>query len=133
MFRVERTEISVDQERGVVLVFTTRECRRKYGNRNRWYAAQSGFWKPGHHLVLEEGFDYPEDLIWLDQFTVIEADGKVTVYRNWFQDYTPETITAELSQGGFVVESLYSDLLGTPYMPNTEWIGLITTAMTTKS
>ena len=74
-----------------VLDVSTREHRKKYGNKNNWYVAKSGFWKPGPHLVLEQGFDYPEESIWLDQYTVIEADGKVSVYRNWFQDYKPET------------------------------------------
>ena len=111
-----------------ILDVTTRECRRKYGNQNRWYAVNSGFWKPGPHLVLEEGFDYPEQSLWLDQFTVVEANGNLTVYRNWFQDYTPETITAELLESGFVIDGLYADLTGTPYTPNSEWIGLITTA-----
>lgn len=109
-----------------VLDVTTRECRKKYGNTNHWYAAQSGFWKPGPHLVLEEGFDYPEQSIWLDQYTVIEADGNVTIYRNWFQDYTPEMISAELKAGGFSIQSLWGDLAGTPYTPASEWIGVIT-------
>ncbi len=109
-----------------VLDVSTRACRKKHGVKNGWYAAASGFWKPGPHLVLEEGFDYPEQAIWLDQYTVIEADGKVSVYRNWFQDYTPESITAELSQGGFSVEGLYGDLTGAPYQPEGEWIGLVT-------
>lgn len=109
-----------------VLDVTTRECRKKYGNTNHWYAAQSGFWKPGLHLVLEEGFDYPEQSIWLDQYTVIEADGNVTIYRNWFQDYTPEMISAELKAGGFSIQSLWGDLAGTPYTPASEWIGVIT-------
>ena len=104
---------------------TTREHRKKHGNKNNWYAVESGFWKPGPHLVLEEGFDYPEQSIWLDQYTVIEGSGKVSVYRNWFQDYTPETITKELEQGGFSVESLWGDLTGTPYSPDGEWIGII--------
>ncbi|MBK8781287.1 MAG: methyltransferase domain-containing protein [Anaerolineales bacterium] len=108
-----------------VLDVTTREHRRKHGNKNRWYAAENGFWKPGPHLVLEEGFDYPERSIWLDQYTVIEGNEKVSVYRNWFQDYTPETITEELAQGGFSVESLWSDLTGNQYSPNSEWIGII--------
>ena len=109
-----------------VLDVTTRECRMKHGNKNRWYALKSGFWKPGPHLVLEEGFDYPEQAIWLDQYTIIEADGKVSVYRNWFQDYTPETITMELRGGCFSVESLWGDLTGEPLTPEGEWIGLIT-------
>jgi SAM-dependent methyltransferase len=108
-----------------VLDVTTRECRKKHSNQNRWYAAESGFWKPGPHLVLEEGFDYPEQFIWLDQYTVVEPDEKITVYRNWFQDYTTETITAELQQHGFDVDSLYGDLTGKPYAPDSEWIGIV--------
>jgi SAM-dependent methyltransferase len=112
-----------------VLDVTTRENRRKYGNKHRWHALRGGFWKPGPHLVLEDGFDYPEQSIWLDQFIVIEADGKVSVYRNWFQDYTPQSITAELRQGGFTVESLWGDLTGQPSSPDSEWIGLLTTKL----
>jgi len=109
-----------------VLDVTTREHRRKNGNQNSWQALETGFWKPGPHIVLEEGFDYPEQSIWLDQYTVVEADGKVSVYRNWFQDYTPETIRAELEQNRFVVEGLWGDLTGTPLTPESEWIGVMT-------
>jgi SAM-dependent methyltransferase len=105
---------------------STCECRKSHGIRNKWSALESGFCKPGPHLLLEEGFAYPELSIWLDQFIVIEADGKVTVYRNWFQDYTLESITAELEQGGFQVEGFWSDLTGTAYTSSSEWIGLIT-------
>jgi SAM-dependent methyltransferase len=109
-----------------VLDVTTRTHRKKYGNQNCWYAVDSGFWKPGPHLVLEEGFDYPEQSIYLDQAIVIEEDGKISVYRNWFQDYTLETISGELEVGGFLVRSAWSDLTGKPYAENTEWIGLVT-------
>ena len=34
-----------------VLDVTTRAHRRRVGARNRWYVAESGFWKPGRHLV----------------------------------------------------------------------------------
>jgi len=108
-----------------VLDVSTREQRKKYGNKNGWHALEGGFWKPGPHLVLEEGFDYPELSIWLDQYTVVEADGNLSVYRNWFQDYTPETITAELTKGKFTVEDLSGDLTGEPYHPGSEWIGII--------
>ena len=109
-----------------VLDVSTPEQRRRDGNKKGWYAAENGFWKPGPHLVLEQGFDYPEQSVWLDQYTVIEANGKISVYRNWFQDYTAESINEELQQGGFLVESLWSDLTGQPYSPDSEWIGLIT-------
>jgi SAM-dependent methyltransferase len=109
-----------------VLDVTTRELRKKYSNRNAWQALETGFWKPGPHLVLEEGFDYPEQSIWLDQFTTIEADGKVSIYRNWFQDYSPETIRAELKQNLFIVDGLWGDLTGSPLVPESEWIGVVT-------
>jgi len=108
-----------------VLDVTTREHRKRNGVKNGWYAAQSGFWKPGPHLVLEEGFDYPEQSIWLDQYTVIEGDGRVSVYRNWFQDYTPETISQELTQNNFQVTGLFGDLTGQPHTQDSEWIGVI--------
>ena len=108
-----------------ILDVSTRAQRKLHGKKNKWYAVESGFWKPGPHIVLEEGFDYPEQSIWLDQYAVIEADGKVSVYRNWFQDYTPDSITAELTRGGFCVESLWGDLTGASYHPESEWIGLI--------
>ena len=107
-----------------ILDVTTPRCRQKYGLKNSWYAAGQGFWKPGPHLVLEQGFAYPDDLF-LDQSIIIEGDGKISVYRNWFQDYTPETIRAELAANGFAIESLWGDLTGMPYTPDSEWIGIV--------
>ncbi len=104
---------------------STRAHRERRGARPAWYAVDTGFWKPGPHLVLEQGFDYPDQLIYLDQYVVVEADGTLSVYRNWFQDYTPEAITAELQEGNFAVRSLWSDLEGTPYASGSEWIGII--------
>ncbi|MBK7893540.1 MAG: class I SAM-dependent methyltransferase [Candidatus Promineifilaceae bacterium] len=109
-----------------VLDVTTSLHRQKYGNRNGWYAVETGFWKPGPHLVLEEGFAYPEESIFLDQAVVVEENGRISIYRNWFQDYTRDTIVAELERSGFAVRSVWNDLWGTPFTPDTEWIGLIT-------
>lgn len=108
-----------------VLDVTTPAHRQKYGNRNGWYAAETGFWKSGPHLVLEEGFAYPEESIFLDQAVVVEGNGRLSIYRNWFQDYTRDTITTELERGGFAVCGVWNDLLGTPFTPDGAWIGLV--------
>lgn len=108
-----------------VLDVTTPAHRQKHGNRNGWYAVETGFWKPGPHLVLEEGFAYPEESIFLDQAVVVEENGRISVYRNWFQDYTRDTITAELARGDFTVCSIWNDLLGTPFTPDSGWIALV--------
>ena len=108
-----------------ILDVSTRVGRMLWKGEDRWYVAESGFWKPGRHLVLEHGFDYPEQSVFLNQFIVIEADGNVSVYRNWFQDYSVESITEELEEGGFTVESVWGDLTGAPYQEDTQWIGVV--------
>jgi len=55
---------------------------------------------------------------------VVEPDGKTSVYRNWFQDYTAETITHELEANGFRIEGLWGDLTGRSYDPTGDWIGI---------
>lgn len=107
-----------------VLDVSTPSLRDRVGLKNGWYVAQSGFWRPGPHLVLEQGFAYEGD-IFLDQYIVIEENGNISVYRNWFQDYTAVTIRAELESNKFTVESLWSDLMGAPYNPASDWIGVI--------
>jgi SAM-dependent methyltransferase len=59
-----------------VLDVSTRTLRARHGLKNGWYTSAGGFWRPGPHLVLEQGFDYPEDDIWLDQYIVVEESGK---------------------------------------------------------
>jgi len=108
-----------------VLDVSTRLHRELYGARNGWQVSQGGFWRPGPHLVLERGFDFPEEKIYCDQYVVIEADGKVTVYRNWFQDYDRDRISLELEEGGFAIQGVWDDLTGTPYSAAGEWIGVV--------
>lgn len=108
-----------------ILDVTTREHRKRHGSANGWYVAEDGFWRPGLHLVLEQGFDYPEQSVFLDQVIVVETNDRLTVYRMWFQDYTREAITSELERGGFAVQNVWSDLLGTSFTEDTEWIGVI--------
>jgi SAM-dependent methyltransferase len=108
-----------------VLDVSTPALHQHSRSKSNWYASQSGFWKSGPHLVLEQGFAYPEQAIYLDQYLVIEADGTLSVYRNWFQDYSAATIRSELEAQGFTVDSLWSDLTGTPYDPIADWIGVV--------
>lgn len=108
-----------------VLDVSTPLHHQRFNAGQGWYAEQSGFWRPCPHLVLNQHFNYPEQRICLDQMIVIEEDGTLTVYRNWFQDYTPETLTAELAEAGFEVLGTWGDLTGEPYHDNSEWIGVM--------
>lgn len=109
-----------------VLDASTRHHRAVAGVKNAWYASPGGFWRPGPHLVLEQGFDYPAQAIWLDQYVVVENNNEMTVYRNWFQDYDPTSITAELTESRFEVQGVWEDLTGARYSEDSEWIGLVT-------
>jgi SAM-dependent methyltransferase len=108
-----------------ILDVTTREGRKKWGLKLGWYAAEAGFWSDKRHIVLEQGFDYPEELIYLDQFIVIDEHDRVRVFRNWFQDFSVDSIRKELEDGGFKLLGLYADLLGNSLLENSEWIGIV--------
>jgi SAM-dependent methyltransferase len=103
---------------------STRELRTREGLKNRWYLSEGGFWRPGKHLVLEEGFDYPENDTWLNQYIIMDEDGEITVYRLWFHDYSLEKISKVLEQNGFKVEQAWNSLSGELYKKGGDWIAI---------
>jgi SAM-dependent methyltransferase len=111
---------------GGLFVFdvTTRITRMKYGLKNRWYMSEGGFWRPARHLVLEQGFDYPEKDVWLDQFIVADESGDISVYRCWFHDYALSTIKPVLEKAGFRIRQVWNDLAGTLYLEGGEWTAI---------
>jgi len=104
---------------------STRNLRMREGLKNRWYFAEEGFWRPHRHAVLELGFDYPEDDIWLDQYIVIDETGNSKTYRLWFHDYSLVTITEALNENGFALEQVWGDLTGTTYESGNDWIAIV--------
>jgi len=103
---------------------TTAQHSARYRTLDRWSAVESGFWKPEPYLLLERSYHYPDAQAHVDQYVVITADGVVSIYRNWFVDYTRESITAALEGAGFAVRGVWSDLTGAPYDPAAEWLGV---------
>jgi len=115
-----------------VVDVTTRSCRRKHGLKNGWHAGESGFWSERPHIVLEQGFDYPEELVYLDQYIVMEESGSIRIFRNWFQDFTVDMIVEELKSGGFDVIGTYGDLFGNPCSEDSDWIGVVAEKLSSK-
>ncbi|MBP2636156.1 MAG: hypothetical protein H6Q72_2063 [Firmicutes bacterium] len=103
---------------------STRVLRMREGLGNRWYFAEDGFWQSGRHLVLEQGFDYPDNDVWLNQYTVIAEDGEFKTYRIWFHDYSLQTINEVLQDNGFKVEYVWNDLIGETYSNGGDWIAI---------
>jgi SAM-dependent methyltransferase len=108
-----------------LLIFdvTTKAQRVRAGSSNRWYISNSGFWRPGWHLVLEQGFDYPEDNVRVDQYIIVDDKG-VSVYRTWIHDYTPLSIGEVLEKASFKIINIWNDLAGSPYEEGGDWIAI---------
>ena len=103
---------------------STRKLRMGNKRQNNWYYSYGGFWRPKEHLVLEMGFDYPEQDLWLDQYIIVEENG-VKIYRNWFHDYSLDTITDVLKKNGFEVREVWNDLTGSRYNEDGDWIAIV--------
>jgi SAM-dependent methyltransferase len=99
--------------------------RSRFGPRTAWSAHASGFWRPGPHLVLEQRHDYPDADSCLERYLVIEEGGALADYRNWYHLYSADTIRPVLERAGFRLREVWSDLIGTPYDPASEWLGLV--------
>jgi SAM-dependent methyltransferase len=109
----------------LALEVVTRAHQSRYGIRNQWYVTEGGVWRPGLHLVLEESFSYPQQAISLNQYVIADADGAVTVYRNWFQAFTPASIAAELEAQGFGVDLVGGGIRGAAYSEQSEWLSVL--------
>lgn len=73
-----------------------------------------GFWASDTYLCIESHFIYEGD-IRLNQYTIIEEDGKLNVYRIWDHYYTKNAIIEELKKIGFRTFEIFSDVAGNPY------------------
>jgi SAM-dependent methyltransferase len=89
-----------------------------------WQALKSGFWKPYPHLVLEQGYDYEDGMLHLDQYAIFDEKGKMDLCRIWTQHFSPESICDLLEAHGFEIVSLHGDLTGAP-LDDGEWIGIV--------
>lgn len=112
------------KKRGVFIFdVTTRSLRMKLGLKRSWYSSDRGFWKPGKHLVLQEGYDFLEENVWLDQYIVID-EREINVFRNWFHDYSLESIGTVLENQGFKVKYTWNDLTGSTFIEGGDWIAI---------
>lgn len=110
---------------GGVFLFdvTTPALNQNPGAQNNWNMADSGFWRPGRHMTVELRFDYPEENVFVNQYIVIDED-RLTVYRIWNHNYTPDTLRPVLEKAGFRIEKTWNDLAGTPYRAGGEWFAV---------
>jgi cyclopropane fatty-acyl-phospholipid synthase-like methyltransferase len=83
-----------------------------------------GFWSPNKYYGFLNTFEYEEEKVILDKYTIVEATRTRTIY-NWLQYFTPEGLQEELAECGFCVERFYSDVAGSPYNPESAEFAVI--------
>lgn len=102
---------------------TTPNRRDKERIHKEWSISEKGFWRKDSHLVLEEEYEYEND-IWLEQYIVID-ESDVTIYRNWFHEYNKESIENVLLKAGFSEVQVIENLYEREKKDNTDWLTVI--------
>lgn len=94
----------------------TREKRRGQEAQKDWsIESQGGFWRSQPHIVLSETLPYADEDVFLDHYTVVDADGTQTHYRLWEQAFDRFALSEELEAAGFSVQDMYGSLDGKPW------------------
>ena len=97
---------------------------RKDTDTSKWYASDSGFWRPHKHLVLKKTILYPDISALCDLVTVLDSGG-IEAYRIYQSFFSPKSIRSELEENGFRVELIRSNLYGEPYSAASLEIGVL--------
>jgi SAM-dependent methyltransferase len=112
---------------GGILYFdvVTQYARGEIVNAKGWEVNLSGgFWRPGAHIVLSQVLHYPENCAYLDQYFVIDDQGKLFIYRLWEHYYTIERLQSILTRIGFTNVRFWEDLMGSPFHHKSGAIGV---------
>ncbi len=73
-----------------------------------------GFWSAEDYFGFKKTTLFPEQLVSLERYLVVEADRSFEVF-NWMQYYTTETIAAELADAGFIADDFVEMESGEPW------------------
>ncbi len=84
----------------------------------------NGFWSPEDYYCFVNTFKYEKEKVILDKYTIIEESRKRVVY-NWLQCYSRESLGCEFEENGFKVETLYSDVAGKPFSPESKELAIV--------
>jgi SAM-dependent methyltransferase len=106
----------------VVTEFSRSEAKK---HRHWDVCLSQGFWRPGPYLELFQTWDYPEAKAFLDQYLIIEENGKMTTYNIWEHHFSKGKLYEELTRSGFAGMNFWSDLMGSPYLDHSGSIGVI--------
>ena len=84
----------------------------------------NGFWSPQDYYCFVNTYKYEKEKVTLDKYTIIEESRTRYVY-NWLQHFSKESLRKEFEENGFNVESLYSNVAGETFDPESTEFALI--------
>lgn len=83
-----------------------------------------GFWAEGHYVGLQRTWLYREQGLSLDRVLIIEPEESWQIFI-WHQYFSPEQLTAELSEAGFGIHTLAGSLAGDPLTDDSRFLGVV--------
>jgi len=70
-----------------------------------------GFWSSHPYYGFLNTFRYPDALVSVDRYEIVEAR-RTRIFYNWLQYFDPESLAAELATAGFTVDEVVGDVAG---------------------
>ncbi len=76
-----------------------------------WEVQEKGFWKSTPHIVLNEGYHYPEARAWANQYIVVGENDSIDTYIFWNLYYEKKDLVPILESRGFTGIMNYENVL----------------------
>ncbi len=82
------------------------------------------FFSPDDYYGFLNTFKYEKEKVILDKYTTVEPSKTRTIY-NWLQHFDQDQLKKEFEDCGFTIDSLYSDVAGSPFDPESNEFAII--------
>lgn len=102
-----------------VKAFEAREEASVFGNR-----LMDGFWSENDYYGFLKTIKYEAEHLVLDKYTIVAPERRLEVY-NWLKYYSRASLGRELSENGFEVTELYSDVAGSLFSEDSDTMAVI--------
>jgi SAM-dependent methyltransferase len=83
-----------------------------------------GFWSAEDYYAFLNIYKYENEKVVLDKYTIIEEKRTREVY-NWLQYYSLDSLKDEFEGNGFRIIERYSDVSGTPFIPDATQMAVV--------
>jgi len=75
------------------------------------------FWHAQDYYAFVNTFKYDQDAVVLDKYCIVPARGETETVYNWLQYFSPDNLSDELAQAGFLIDQVFGDVAGGSFSP----------------